>query len=107
MSLGLFSLRGTISADPVYEITSPVFDEITFHLDSEYYEGNAFIIRTYDNSTGNCYIQKARLNGEPLSQFWFSHADFAKGGILEVWLGRTQTRTGGSRSGFRATEEED
>ena len=33
------------------------------------------------------YIQKVQLNGKPLENFWFSHADFAKGGTLEIWLG--------------------
>lgn len=34
MSLGIFSLRGTASLNPVYDITSPVFDEVVIHLDS-------------------------------------------------------------------------
>lgn len=87
MSLGLFSLRGTAASDPVYEITSPVFDEITLLLDSTYYPGNKFVIRAYNNSSDNYYIQKAALNGQPLSQFWFSHKDLAAGGVLELWLG--------------------
>jgi len=87
MSLGLFSLRGTTSTDPVYEITSPVFDEVTIHLDPEYYPGNSFVIKTYNNSQENCYIQKAELNGTALERFWISHSDFARGGTLELWLG--------------------
>ncbi len=87
MSLGLFSLRGTTSSDPVYEITSPVFDEVTIHLDPEYYPGNSFVIKTYNNSKENCYIQKAELNGTALERFWISHSDFARGGTLELWLG--------------------
>ena len=87
MSLGLFSLRGTATSEPVYEITSPVFDEITIHLNSTYYAGESFIIKTYNNSSENCYIQKATLNGKPLNQFWFKHSDLATGGLLELWLG--------------------
>ncbi len=88
MSIGLFSLKGTASADPVYEITSPVFDEITISLDQRYYPGTQFVIRTHNNSTENCYIQKARLNGSELKQFWFRHSEFAKGGLLERSLKR-------------------
>jgi len=98
MSLGLFSLKGTSSSEPVYEITSPVFDEITIHLDSSYYEGDEFQIIAYNNSEENCYIQKASLNGKPLNQFWFKHSDYSKGGILELWLGpepNTNWGTGG------------
>jgi len=39
MKLGLFSLRGTCSKEPVYEITAPEFDEITIKLDPRYYPG--------------------------------------------------------------------
>lgn len=87
MSMGIFSLRGTASINPVYEITSPVFDQITIKSDPAYYEGEEFVIKTYNNSTENMYIQKATLNGNPLDQFWFSHKDFSEGGILEIWLG--------------------
>jgi predicted alpha-1,2-mannosidase len=87
MSIGLFSLTGTESLNPVYDITSPVFDEVTIYLDKKYYSGEKFVIKTYDNSERNSYIQRAALNGKQLNQFWFSHADFAKGGLLELWLG--------------------
>jgi predicted alpha-1,2-mannosidase len=87
MSMGLFSLRGTTSVNPIYEITSPVFDRISISLDHEYYPGSRFVIRTYDNSAENCYIQKAQLNGKPLHRCWFHHGDYARGGLLELWLG--------------------
>jgi len=87
MKLGLFSLRGTCSKEPVYEITTPEFDEITIKLDTRYYEGQEFKIITHDNSPSNVYIQRATLNGEPLDNCWFYHKDFARGGKLELWLG--------------------
>ncbi|TWF39996.1 putative alpha-1,2-mannosidase [Chitinophaga polysaccharea] len=86
-SIGLFSLNGTCSIDPVYDITSPVFDEITIQLNNDYYPGKAFVIKTHNNSRENCYIQKATLNGKEHQQFSFRHADFSKGGVLELWLG--------------------
>ncbi len=87
MKLGLFSLRGTCSKEPVYEITTPEFDEITITLDPRYYTGKTFRIKTHNNSAENMYIQKAKLNGQPLNNCWFYHRDFAKGGLLELWLG--------------------
>jgi len=87
MSMGLFSLKGTTDVDPVYEITSPVFDEVKITLNQEYYPGKSFIIKSNNNSAENCYIKKAELNGIPLNRFWFKHEDFAKGGTLELWLG--------------------
>ncbi len=90
MSMGLFSVRGTAAADPVYEITSPVFDEVRITLDKRYYpadRSDTFTIRTYGNSPENVYIQRARLNGRELKRFWFPHEEFARGGRLELWLG--------------------
>jgi putative alpha-1,2-mannosidase len=87
MKLGLFSLRGSCSQEPVYEITAPEFDEISISLDPRYYAGKTFKIKCYGNSKVNCYIQRAKLNGQALDNCWFHHRDFAKGGLLELWLG--------------------
>ena len=87
MSIGLFNIVGTESPKPFYEITAPVFDKIIIALDNNYYEGKEFVIKTYNNSKENYYIQKAKLNGKDLDNFWFYHDDFAKGGELEIWLG--------------------
>jgi putative alpha-1,2-mannosidase len=95
MKLGLFSLRGTSSKDPIYEITAPEFDAITIKLDPHYYLGKEFKIKTHNNSVENCFIQKARLNGEPLNNCWFYHRDFAEGGLLELWLGPEPNKTWG------------
>ena len=95
MSIGLFSLKGTVSENPVYEITSPIFDEVTIKLDPMYYKDNKFIIKTYNNSRENYYIQKAQLNGKPLNNFWFKHSEFAKGGTLEIWLGPQPNKSWG------------
>ena len=86
MSIGLFSLDGNTSINPTYEITSPVFDEVTIKLDPRYYNGKQFVIKTHNNSKENHYIQKAQLNGKPLNKFWFDHEAFAEGGVLEIWL---------------------
>ncbi len=95
MSIGLFNILGTESIIPYYEITAPVFDEITIKLDNKYYTGDTFIIKAYNNSENNCYIQKAKLNGEPLDNFWFTHEEFAKGGKLELWLGDKPNKSWG------------
>ena len=87
MAIGLFNIVGTESITPFYEITSPIFDKVTIKLDNKYYKGKMFIIKTYNNSRENCYIQKARLNGKPLDNFWFTHQQFSAGGKLELWLG--------------------
>ena len=95
MSIGLFSLQGNASVTPVYEITSPIFDSITIKLDPKYYKGKTFTILAHNNSKENAYIQKAKLNGKELDDFWFTHDDFAKGGTLEIWLGNEPNKNWG------------
>jgi len=87
MSIGLFSVRGSCDINPIYEITSPVFDTITIHLDPNYYTGSTFVISTTNNSEENCYIQSAKLDGSTLNKCWFYHSQFADGGTLELTLG--------------------
>ena len=95
MALGLFSLDGGSSSLPCYDITSPLFDEVTIHLDGNYYKGKTFKIVTYNNSKENCYIQKAALNGNPYNSYQLSHSAFANGGKLELWLGNIPNKTWG------------
>ncbi len=95
MAIGLFDLNGNASAMPVYDITSPIFDEVTIKLDNRYYKGKQFKIISHNNSAENMYIQKVHLNGKGLDNFWFKHEDFAKGGVLEIWLGSQPNKSWG------------
>jgi predicted alpha-1,2-mannosidase len=87
MSMGLFEVTGGGHSRPVYDITSPVFDEITIDLHPEYYEGEEFRIVTHDNSDENMYIQRAELDGRSLENAWFHHDQLTDGGTLELWMG--------------------
>lgn len=95
MAIGLFALDGGSSRDPQYDITSPVFDEVTISLDADYYKGKSFKIKTYNNSATNCYIQRAQLNGKEYNSFQIPHTVFADGGVLELWLGDTPNEAWG------------
>lgn len=86
MAIGLFSLDGGSAHEPAYDITSPVFDEVVIRLDARYYEGKQFVIKTYNNSDLNCYIQKVALNGKDRKGFQLPHEAFQRGGTLEIWL---------------------
>ncbi len=95
MAMGLFSVQGTNGVVPSYEITSPVFDEVTIRLNPAYYQGDKFVIKTYDNSVDNCYIQQARLNGAEHNSYSISHDVVNRGGLLEIWLGDTPNKSWG------------
>lgn len=87
MAIGLFEVDGGCAEKPFYEITSPLFDKVTIHLDNRHYSGKTFQIITKGNSTDNMYIQNASLNGKKWNKCWFYHEDFIKGGALELKLG--------------------
>jgi predicted alpha-1,2-mannosidase len=70
---------------PTYDIGSPVFDKATIHLRN----GKDFVMIAHDTSRDNKYVQSIRLNGRPLNQVWFRHADIANGGTLELNMGNT------------------
>lgn len=87
MAIGLFSLNGGCATDPILELSTPIFDRITIHLDPAYHSDKAFVIETVNNRPEACYIQSAALNGEPLETAWITHRDFIKGGTLTLTLG--------------------
>jgi len=68
---------------PVYDVGSPVFNKTTIHLKN----GKDFVIVARDNSHDDKYVKSIRLNGKPLNQIWFRHADIADGGTLELTMG--------------------
>jgi len=98
MKIGLFSVRGACGAEPVYDITTPEFDEITINLDQKYYPGKTFEIKTYNNTKENVYIQRAKLNGKRLDNCWIYQKEVARGGLLELWLGPKPSAWGTSEA---------
>jgi len=86
MKIGLFSMRGGCALDPVYEISSPIFDRVAIELQSDYYHGESFVIPAEENGTGQVYIQSAELNGQVLDRPWIRHHDLVRGGRLKLEL---------------------
>lgn len=87
MSMGLFEMDGGCSVTPYYDLSSPLFDKITVHLDKHYYGGNTFQIIAENNSAANVYIQSANLNGKPLLKPIVYHSELIKGGTLKLIMG--------------------
>ena len=86
-AMGLFEMDGGCSVEPIYEISSPIFDKVIIHLDNKYYPGKTFVIEAENNSAENNYIQSAQLDGKALNTFWFKHSDLIKGGKLVLQMG--------------------
>lgn len=85
VALGLFSARGACEQSPTYQLTAPIFDRVTIHLDSDYFPGKTFTIRTA-SSMPDGYIRSASLNGKPLASLELAHASIAAGGDLVLEL---------------------
>ena len=78
---------------PVYDIGSPLFDEVKLKMAG----GKYFTITAKNVSAKNKYIQSAMLNGEPLNKPWFEHKDMVNGGTLVFEMGpRPNTEWGSS-----------
>ena len=94
MAIGLFDIKGGAAINPAYQITSPLFDRVTIHLNRNYFSGDEFVITAKNNSITNDYIQSAKLNGQLLKQWWFPHTNLVNGGTLEIDLGPQPSRWG-------------
>lgn len=95
LKTGIFSTSGGTTPKPYYEISSPLFNKITFHLNPKYYKGKAFVIEAPKNSADNVYIQSAQLNGQAISRPWVMHQDVVNGGKLTLDMGQSPNKTWG------------
>lgn len=87
LKTGLFSTNGGTYPTPFYELSSPIFNRITIHLNPDYYPGGTFRIQAKNNGAQNFYIQSAKLNGKTLDKAWLLHETVVKGGKLNLKMG--------------------
>ncbi len=86
---GLFDVKGLTEQQPVFGISSPLFDRITITLNEKYYPGKEFVIETTNNSQGNIYIQSMLLNNNQLHTTYIPFASVISGGKLTINLCNT------------------
>jgi predicted alpha-1,2-mannosidase len=96
LKIGLFSTDGGTSEKPFYEVTSPIFNKVTIHLNEKYYPGKQFTIEAHNNAPANPYIRSVRLNGAPLEKPFFLHETLIKGGKLEMEMSDKPNKKWGS-----------
>jgi predicted alpha-1,2-mannosidase len=82
--------------DTRQEITSPVFNSVTFKLDPKYATGKTFSIIAHNNSDKNIYIQSAKLNGKVYQHCYIDYKDITAGGTLELTMGPQPNKTWGT-----------
>lgn len=86
-ALGLFQTDGGCRVDPVYEITSPIFEKVVIDLGERFGRGKIFTIEAQNVSRKNKYIQSAVLNNQPLNSFLFPAKTLLQGGKMELTMG--------------------
>ncbi len=86
-SMGLFEMNGGVTDDPTFDLTSPLFEEITIHIDKMYNGKKPFVIKTINNSNENIYIQSATLNGKSLNTPKLKFKEVVNGGELVYIMG--------------------
>lgn len=89
-ALGLYPVN---PADGIYVIGSPLVEKAVIQLNPKYSSGGTFTIVAHNASRQNCYVQSARLNGQPLQHPWITHAEVAAGGTLELGMGLLPNKT--------------
>ncbi len=83
-SMGLYQI---CVGDPVFQLTSPIFDLVEIQLDPILHKGKKFVIKAENLSDDNFYIQSARLNGQVLNRCRLHYNDIVKGGELVYQMG--------------------
>ncbi|WP_373518344.1 GH92 family glycosyl hydrolase [Pricia sp.] len=96
MGIGLFQVDGGAGIDSGYEITSPIFDQVTINLNQAYYPGKNFVISTENNTSENNYIQSATLNGKNWEKYHFPRKVLTDGGELKITLGDRPNKAWGT-----------
>ena len=91
-AMGLFQI---CPGNPVYQLTSPIFDEVRIQLNPEIYTGKSFVIKAVNLTSDNFYIQSATLNGKQLSRSWLTHEEIAMGGELVYKMGASPNKNWG------------
>lgn len=94
-SIGLFQTDGGCATTPMYEIASPVFEEVKIDLGRKYGRGKDFYIIAKNASRKNIYIQSAELNGKRLDTFRFPASELLKGGKLVLVMGDSPNKSWG------------
>lgn len=70
--------------DPIYTISTPVFDKITIDLDSNYYQGKTLVIEKSGTEKG--IINTIQLDGKAHNSYFINHSDLIKGSNLKINL---------------------
>lgn len=84
----VFSMMGIYPvspSNPIYALTTPKFDKITIHLDTNYYSKDRLII-TSEPSDKKEKINSILIDGKKLKSYFVQHKDLTKASKIEFVL---------------------
>ena len=84
LKIGLFQMNGGTEANPVYQIGSPIFDQIVLKLHPDYAAGKEFVIEINNNGEEQYYVAEIWLNDQKLNTPTLHHQDIINGGKLKL-----------------------
>jgi predicted alpha-1,2-mannosidase len=96
--LGAMGFYPVCPGDGLYVLGGPLFSQVTLQLDEKWYKGAKFTITAEDQAPDHPYVQRAKLNGKPLSRAWIRHSEIAVGGVLEFVMGPEPNKQWATRS---------
>ncbi len=82
-AMGLFDVQGHASANPTFQLGSPMFKKMSIQLP----DNKILEIETTNNSSDNKYVQGVSLRGQPVQKFYIDRADLMNGGVLKFEMG--------------------
>ncbi len=88
-SMGLFDLQGGATADPQFQLSTPLFDRVHISLDQDFYLGKSVDIVLKGAKSKGTYLSKAQWNGTPVRDGQLPWFELIQGGILEL---KTQSK---------------
>jgi putative alpha-1,2-mannosidase len=71
---------------------SPLFERATVHLEN----GKHIVIDAKENSAGNVYISKMRVNGKEYTHNFLTHDALTKGATIKLQMSNTPNRSRGT-----------
>ncbi|PWL39499.1 alpha-mannosidase [Flagellimonas aquimarina] len=84
----VFSMMGiypVTPADPIYALTTPTFDKITIHLDTDYYSKDVLTIISKPSDKKEI-INSILIDGKKHKDYFISHQNFTKARQIEFFF---------------------
>ena len=85
--LAAMGLYPVAPGDGQYQLSSPLFERITLHLDPAIYDAGTFVLEAPGAGEAAPHIASASLNGQPLDGTVVTHDQIVSGGMLEMEMG--------------------